>query len=169
MRSRKPSWRWASEAELRRMFPNVAFPKPVKVSTESQEKHRRIAVALKRADPRAHRRKIVAELLAEWSRKVRDRDANVCQWCQRRGKQVQAHHIYPRSKANKIGWFTTTNGVTLCVGCHLFRLKAEPDEYVAWRDQWLSQHHLSYDVLRSVYGRRGRLTTEEMLLLRGRI
>jgi hypothetical protein len=38
------------------------------------------------------------------------------------------------------GSFDVENGVTLCYACHLYRLKSEVDEYIAFRNKWLEEN-----------------------------
>ena len=78
-----------------------------------------------------------------WSYAVRVRDGYVCQWCKHDGKiradkRNHAHHIVARSLCGNNGAFDVDNGMTLCYHCHIDRLKAEPDEYIRFRDSWLS-------------------------------
>lgn len=96
-----------------------------------------------------------------WSEKVRKRDKYLCQWHLYDGKKLksknnQAHHISARSISNKYGWYEHSsglayNGLTLCGGCHCFRLPADPDNYIKFRDAWLAERNLTYFDLRNMY------------------
>lgn len=42
--------------------------------------------------------------------------------------------------------------MTLCYHCHIDRLKAEPDEYIRFRDSWLKEHlGMDYQWMRDKY------------------
>jgi hypothetical protein len=90
-----------------------------------------------------------------WSKRVRERDRYVCQWCWFDGRYNQnlcnhAHHIVPVSLCGTAGQYVVGNGVTLCYYCHINRLKSEVDEYIAFRDSWLREHsNVDYFTLRS--------------------
>ncbi len=58
-----------------------------------------------------------------WSYNVKERDKWKCQWCGRKEK-LTSDHIFSRKKLNT-RW-NVDNGITLCVGCHLFRKRYEP-------------------------------------------
>jgi hypothetical protein len=73
-----------------------------------------------------------------WGLNVRMADKNLCQWCKYDGVQKygnQPHHIITRT--HKTLRWGIENGVTLCIGCHLFRLKREPVEYSKFIIEWL--------------------------------
>lgn len=85
------------------------------------------------------------ELHILWSYTVRQRDGYVCKWCEHDGRhnvntKNHAHHIVPRSVSGTNGAFDVDNGVTLCYPCHLYRLKSEVDEYIAFRNKWLEEN-----------------------------
>ena len=78
-----------------------------------------------------------------WSFTVRYRDGFACQWCQFDDRKNvnrchHAHHIVAKAISLTAGSFDLDNGVTLCYHCHIDRIKNEPDEYIAFRDAWLS-------------------------------
>lgn len=168
--------RYKNMEQVKKAFPGVAFPKPIKYEIRPAAKRRKplarsadkatmgriIAAADKKHDKRHQRRLIERELLRMWGKRVRDRDGNRCQWCGNPGNQP--HHIVARSIANKNGWFDVSNGVTLCIKCHLFRLKSDPDEYVRWRDEWLSNKGLKYSDLRKMFSARFKMTIDDMIL-----
>lgn len=60
--------------------------------------------------------------LGSWSQIVKERDGWQCQLCGYQGKKgnkdVDAHHIIPKSKAPSL-CSMTSNGITLCKTCHL--------------------------------------------------
>ena len=54
--------------------------------------------------------------LAEWSRQVRERDGNVCQWpggCQTGDLRIDSHHIAKRSQRPDLR-LELSNGISLC-------------------------------------------------------
>lgn len=54
---------------------------------------------------------------AEWRRRVYERDNYTCQHCGQVGGELNAHHIKPFAKYEKL-MVTLSNGLTLCVECH---------------------------------------------------
>ena len=53
----------------------------------------------------------------DWRRSVFERDNWTCQKCNKRGSNLHAHHIEPKSKTpEKV--FDLQNGITLCASCH---------------------------------------------------
>ncbi len=85
---------------------------------------------------------------------VYERDKKVCQWCKRKIKSRQgahAHHIVAKSISNPYGHYELLNLVLLCFRCHIFRLKSEVDEYIAFRDAYLAEKDFTYPQLRSLY------------------
>jgi len=97
------------------------------------------------------------ELHIAWSFVVRQRDGYLCQWCLHDGKhnsntKHHGHHIVARSLCGNNGAFDVDNGVTLCFHCHIDRLKAEVDEYIAFRDAWVQRNlGIDYMTLREKY------------------
>lgn len=54
--------------------------------------------------------------LVAWSKKVRERDGNVCQWpggCQTGDQRIDPHHIAKRSQRRDLK-YTVANGLCLC-------------------------------------------------------
>jgi hypothetical protein len=97
------------------------------------------------------------KLHVAWSRAVRERDGYYCQWCLFDGRHNKnlcnhAHHIVSRSLSGTAGAFAVDNGMTLCYYCHINRLKAWVDEYIAFRDDWLARNvGVNYFTLRERY------------------
>ena len=52
-----------------------------------------------------------------WRKAVFERDNYTCQRCQKRGGELQAHHIKPYAKYEKLR-YEISNGVCLCESCH---------------------------------------------------
>jgi hypothetical protein len=160
---RQVRFRYKTLEELRRDYPNVAFPKDVRVPLEPQRKAARGIKKALGAAKNADSVRLTKALLHEWGKRVRDRDHNTCQWCGDFGNQP--HHIVPRSVCSRPGWFDLENGVTLCVKCHIFRLKSDPDEYIAWRDEWLKCRKLDYWEMKSKFLSRGKMSKDDMTVL----
>jgi len=97
------------------------------------------------------------ELHKVWSLAVRNRDGFACQWCAHDDRKNvnrchHAHHIVARSLSGTNGAYDVDNGVTLCYYCHITRLKAEVDEYIAFRDKWLEDNFgIDYQWLREKF------------------
>lgn len=91
------------------------------------------------------------EILKLWSKKVRKENNYKCAWCTRENPLNHAHHIVARSISNIYAWFDLHNGMVLCFRCHIYRLKAEPDDYIAVRDSHLTEKDLTYQELKSMY------------------
>jgi 5-methylcytosine-specific restriction endonuclease McrA len=58
-----------------------------------------------------------ATMLKKWSYRIRIRDKNICFFCEKKRKQMEAHHIYPKSIYRKKA-LKLENGITLCDDCH---------------------------------------------------
>lgn len=54
---------------------------------------------------------------AKWSQKIFKRDNYTCQWCGKRGGDIQAHHIKSFTYFPDLRW-KLKNGITLCKSCH---------------------------------------------------
>lgn len=54
---------------------------------------------------------------SRWRQQVFERDNYACVLCKRRGKYLNAHHIYAFALYPSLR-FDVTNGITLCIGCH---------------------------------------------------
>lgn len=104
----------------------------------------------KKAKRKETKTKWKKKCLKAWSLKVRNNDGFYCQWCLKKSKWVQAHHIVACSISNAYGWLDLLNGMTLCMHCH-WRIKTEPDEYIPIRDSYLAEKGLTYEGLRSLY------------------
>lgn len=94
------------------------------------------------------------ELKKFCSKLIYERDKGICQWCNKKIKSrrgAHSHHWVARSIANKYGWYDLNNLVLLCFKCHIFRLKAEVDDYIAFRNAWLIERDLIYEKLRQMY------------------
>jgi len=52
-----------------------------------------------------------------WSREIFERDDFTCLMCGKRGGNLEAHHIIPRS-VDRARRYDNTNGATLCIPCH---------------------------------------------------
>jgi hypothetical protein len=80
-------------------------PKPLGYSWRSSSTLKRSRLRVRR-DPK----------LAAWSKAVRERDGNQCQWpggCQTGDTRIDAHHIAERSLRPDLK-YSTANGVALC-------------------------------------------------------
>ena len=86
-----------------------------------------------------------------WSEYVRKRDKFTCQWCGKHEEPANAHHIVAKSICQNAGRFEVENGMTLCVNCHMNKVPTMHDEYVSFRDKWLSGRGLNYFDLRCKY------------------
>lgn len=168
--------RYKSMDEVKKAFPLIQFPKPVRIPSirkqigrspikRSKTPINAIASANKKDSPRYQRRKLEMDVLKLWSVKVRERDDNTCQWCTSKNR-IQGHHIVARSIANRLGWFEISNGVALCMKCHIFRLKSDPDAYIEWRDRWLAQRGMTYPALRSKFQHRVKVSVSDLLIMK---
>lgn len=117
--------------------------------------------------PQKIRKKWVSANLKLWSLIIRHRDKYLCQWCGS-VKLPQAHHIVARSITQhcKNAWFVIENGVTLCHKCHFYRLKSCPDEYIEWRDKWMSKNCSStYKELRLVFSAKTKTRLDHLIII----
>lgn len=111
------------------------------------------------------RRKWITACLDLWSLYVRSRDGYKCQWCGKYDKKNHAHHIVARSISNTMAQFDVNNGMTLCYKCHIHKLKADPDEYIKFRDEWLFKRGLDYRHIRLLYSSRTKLCLTDLKVL----
>ena len=84
-----------------------------------------------------------------WSKVIREKENYTCQWCYKKSISNHAHHIVSRGLGNILSPFDIRNGQTLCYRCHMFRLKADVDSYVEFRDKWLAKRGLNYNDMRA--------------------
>ena len=61
---------------------------------------------------------------AMWSKVVRARDKHVCSLCGS-GQNLQAHHWIVHSQKCLATRYLVDNGITLCEGCHYFKVHME--------------------------------------------
>ena len=80
----------------------------------------------------------VKKLDVLWAKMIRKVN---CEWCGKIGNQ-HAHHIMSRRYRNT-RW-DLRNGVSLCAGCHLFRLKENPIEYTKWVTKYKTAKSISW-------------------------
>lgn len=104
---------------------------------------------------RAAEKRLRAKLHAAWSKAVRTRDGGRCAWCGS-VKRPQAHHIMSQAHCSDMGRYDIHNGMTLCVACHIFRLKRDPDGYLAMRDEYLTTIGTAHTSLQAAFGKRGK-------------
>lgn len=89
--------------------------------------------AIRRKSPA---RKIKQELDLLLKAHVHERDGYACLKCGRYGKGLQAAHIFPKGKYQRLR-FDPLNLLTLCVGCHLFWAHKDPIGFYEWiREKW---------------------------------
>jgi hypothetical protein len=67
---------------------------------------------------------------AIWSKAVRTRDNFTCQWCNKRGVDLHAHHLEGFTECPEKRW-DINNGITLCVQCHYTTYKFYRNQYRA--------------------------------------
>lgn len=65
---------------------------------------------------------------ASWTKKIKDRDNNICRRCGI-DKNPEAHHILPKKKFPKLR-HSLWNGITLCGNCHSLITGKETDTYL---------------------------------------
>jgi hypothetical protein len=71
-----------------------------------------------------------AILLAKWKAEVKVRAGLRCEYCGKRGKGLQAHHVF--SCANKAVRTYPPNGIALCAGHHIFFAHKRHHEFIVW-------------------------------------
>ena len=64
-----------------------------------------------------NRNKHCGKFYKNWTKKVFIKDSFICQKCDQKGGQLEAHHIKSWVKYKKLR-FEISNGITLCKNCH---------------------------------------------------
>lgn len=90
--------------------------------------------------------------LSKWSKLVRERDNNTCYMC---GRPVvdgsfQSHHIRPKSRPEFCHLvYDLSNGITLCVVCHLFSVHGDNnldgdncDKFIPMFDAYMDREYI---------------------------
>lgn len=122
----------------------MAFPKKKWLSTKELKKE----VESKPArSSKKERKELLEKCLSLWSKLVRIRDGNRCQWTGSTKGTMHAHHIVARSACSTPGMLDLNNGMTLKSDCHLYHIKDNPEAYILMRDSWLKSKGLTYDDL----------------------
>lgn len=122
----------------------MAFPKKKWLSSKELKK----VVEEKPAKSSKKDRKVLLDKCIQlWSKLVRIRDGNRCQWCGSTKGIHHAHHIVTRSACGILGMLNLNNGMDLCPNCHIYRIKDLPEEYILFRDSWLRVKGLTYEIL----------------------
>lgn len=75
-----------------------------------------------------------------WSKAVRSRDKDICQFCFKRGNNP--HHIYTKG-GHPATRHDVDNGITLCVYHHRGLAHAKPEAFIDWLEsirgkQWVN-------------------------------
>ena len=77
---------------------------------------------------------ITRKMDTEWSERIKLRADYKCEYCKRKDKPLNSHHIFSRS--NKAVRHDMDNGICLCVGHHTFSSKFSahktPAEVIEW-------------------------------------
>ncbi len=63
------------------------------------------------------KRRGLTEPQKQWRKKILIRDRYTCKVCNKRGGELQVHHIVPWADSIKLR-FVISNGATLCIRCH---------------------------------------------------
>ena len=126
--------------------------------SKSQMRRKRMPRGVKVLSPRQERKKLIKTLDTLWSLIIRGRD-KACQWCGKT-EHLQAHHIISKTRLQRIGnqngrW-AAINGVTLCRGCHLYKLKDYPDEYDTWMRKWIDSRGWKFECLLALMSAKGK-------------
>lgn len=113
--------------------PLGSFKKQKYCSYDCSRKHQRDYVLKGKAHPRwkggiAKRRRWTFEYI-QWRKSVFERDNYTCQFCKKRGGDLEADHIkgwaeYPEFR------FEVSNGRTLCLPCHRTTFRFYRNQYV---------------------------------------
>ena len=77
---------------------------------------------------KTERKRLEDKLDKAWSKAIRERDDNECQWCG--GEGTQAAHVIPR-RYRILRW-DWGNGICLCGGCHMWKWHENPLEAADW-------------------------------------
>lgn len=114
------------------------------------------------------RRMWIDASLKLWGKLIVHRDKS-CQWCHGakcKNFRLGGHHIVSRgiTRANKIVWFDEKNGMALGWWCHS-NIKSQPDEYIEFRDKWLSEKGLNYKDMRRNYNVIAKLDLDDLKLI----
>jgi hypothetical protein len=90
---------------------------------------------------KSRRSTLIKQLDAIVSRKVRDRDGNVCRRCGR--ERVFAHHIFGKKAHPSTRWIEE-NLLSVCFGCHR-DAHASPEDFRRWVLSWMGE--VAYEAL----------------------
>lgn len=122
----------------------MAFPKKKWLSSKELKKE----VESKPArSSKKERKELLEKCLQLWSKLVRIRDGNRCQWTGSTKGVMHAHHIVARSACSIPGMLNLDNGMTLKNDCHLYHIKDNPEAYILMRNSWLKAKGLIYEDL----------------------
>jgi hypothetical protein len=128
---------------------------------------RDVSAALKQVGLKgpARRRSYVKRLLQAWSTRILARD-KTCRWCGS-VKRLAGHHVVARQVTlrHMPAWFEDVNGMALCARCHIYQLKADPDEYIVVRDAHLKTLGVNYKRLRERYMIPAKLSTDQLHIM----
>lgn len=137
----------------------MAFPKK-KWLTSKELKHEVESKPAKAS--KKDRKNLEDKCLQLWSKLIRIRDGNRCQWCGTTKGVSHAHHIVARSACSTLGTLNLNNGMTLCPKCHIFDLKDHPEAYILMRDSWLRTKGLTYEALEKACTAKVKLTIDDL-------
>ena len=92
-----------------------------------------------------NRKGIDKKLDEAWSKLVKLRVGNKCEYCKTTTKQIHSHHIYSRSK--KSTRWDVLNGISLCAGHHVlsstFSAHKTPLEFVIWLNNYKGDDYMN--------------------------
>ena len=88
-----------------------------------------------------------------WREYIYKRDKFTCQWCKKKKehRELNPHHIVPRSVCGNAGRYEVENGITLCVGCHLYKSKTNYVEFGKFIETWLKKRGVLFEELKLKY------------------